>query len=113
MIPAWTEATEVLWQDVFTALHRQNKTILLGTAMRVDGTTMFRNMIVARGTETPWRLVQDVFRFSVALLSNPRRSDPDCSGQCPFKRRSRHEAVSSSKLFFLAALGGGLCLYLI
>lgn len=38
---------------------------------------------------------------------------PIARNQCPFKRRSRHEAVSSSKLFFLAALGGGLCLYLI
>ncbi|MBV9268037.1 MAG: hypothetical protein JO061_17855 [Acidobacteriaceae bacterium] len=52
VVPRWTEATDLFWQQALDALASSGKTILLGTTFDIPGQVGYENGIVIRGAQT-------------------------------------------------------------
>ena len=60
VVPRWTEATDLFWEQTLAALAASGKTVVIGAGLSIPGSTRYENAVLIRGRGGPDQFVQRV-----------------------------------------------------
>jgi hypothetical protein len=60
VVPRWTKATELFWEQTLAALEASGKTVAIGAALPIPGSMRYENAVLIRGQDGPLAVLQRI-----------------------------------------------------
>jgi apolipoprotein N-acyltransferase len=60
VVPRWTEATDLFWEQTLAALAASGKTVVIGAGLPIPNSTLYENAVLVRGRSDPNSFLQRI-----------------------------------------------------